>query len=423
MASSSSLSSSSASSSQSMQIDQSTHQATKRKTTETSGKSTQYTLPMPNMQSPVLFSCVDKRIDGDPNSPTFRICIERASQQNIPYTVGWLGAKSTPSTQKDLTVLFFDGNQLYSCLTQTRDLSKVSDSWMFTALQKKILQSAQVTQAVFFATVYPGNTQFRPLPSVNIANLLGNPFPQNALPTYFRAVAHATDRSSQAASSATSLSSVEAADWYAAGNHYYHGANGMEKNSETAAFWWIKGANKRHADCSFGLACYFLDKFLDPDQHAKSKTNLKHSIDWLKEAAKQGHLKATHELAARYLENKAMSDDPTLEQRQLRGASWLIHAAKKENPEENPKSGFKAVTVLLPLAHEGNARAQYGLGLAYVDPTVHIIPLIGLLDASSSRLDQAIFWLEKAAAQGHPEATALLATAKEKRAKELQEHP
>lgn len=532
MTSCSSASSSSASSShsQSMQID-SPAQGQKRsgdpKASESSEKIArlaQYTLS-PNIASSVNFNFLDEPIGV--NGPTFRTCIEQASQQNMPYTIGWLiGPKLTApmnqesmvsmdqepvapmnqefripmeqdlmfpmaqepidpmnqeltfSMEHDFTVpmdqqpiiapmhqeltvpmehepvVLFDGMRLYSCLSRKENLSELPDIWDFTPAQKEILQSAQVTQTVFFATIYPGNTQFRPLPLVTVASLAEPKLRQNSLPTYFRATAPVTDCPNQAASSATSLSSDKANDWYATGNRYYQGANGMEADSEIAAFWWEKGARALHAGCSFGLACYFSDKVLVPKESAAKEANRKKSLEWLDRAAHQGHLKAMYELAANYLENRTVPEEetltpgqrqlkafgwlykaayqdhlpsmhrlaacylenlalpegetPTLEERQLKGAGWLLKAAKREGP--NSETAYKAIANwLLPLANRGNADAQYNLAAAYADPKFHTVPVMIQVDDPSLRLSQVTLWLKKAAAQNQPEAMALLA--------------
>lgn len=105
---------------------------------------------------------------------------------------------------------------------------------------------------------------------------------------------------------------------------------------------------------------------------------------WLETAAKQGHLEAQYLLSEQYRSDLVEESDLDA----VGGDDLALHYAR---------DNAKAAQWLCKAAQGGLPQAQYALAEAY--SFGHIVPL----DQDQNRL-----WLEKAAASGHPDATAQL---------------
>jgi len=149
----------------------------------------------------------------------------------------------------------------------------------------------------------------------------------------------------------------------------------------------------------------------------QKKKDIKNAISWYKKAANKGHLQAQTTLGSLYIEGKEVERDPKL------AAKYLLMQSKtqqtlssKKLPEATPKKKskkkekakptdyekgvaaykkkdyFGALKLLLPLGDKGNNEADFMIGKL-------------LLDKNAGPINpmKAVFWLKRAADNGHLE--------------------
>lgn len=136
------------------------------------------------------------------------------------------------------------------------------------------------------------------------------------------------------------------------------------------------------------------------------------ATEWLRKAAEQGVSKAQYKLAMRYYSETGVKRD-------VQAAShWLLKAADNGFPQAqydvgllawDGNEGFTknralAVVMYRNSATQGNPKAQYNLGVLYANG-----------DEVPKDTNQAFSWINKAAAQGFPQAVAALALMQKER--------
>ena len=146
----------------------------------------------------------------------------------------------------------------------------------------------------------------------------------------------------------------------------------------------------------------------------QKKKDIKNAINWYKKAAKKGHLQAQTTLGSLYIHGKEVERDPKLAAKYLLmqsknlQAKQLPDAAPKKKSKKDKKVGptdyekgvaaykkkdyFGALKFLLPLGDKGNNKADFMIGKV-------------LLDKNAGPVDpmKAVFWLKRAADNGHLE--------------------
>jgi len=179
------------------------------------------------------------------------------------------------------------------------------------------------------------------------------------------------------------------------GSDIYKGS-GIPQDYRQAATWFRKAAEQGYADAQYGLGVAY-DK-----GHGVAKDS-KQAVSWFRKAAEQGNASGQVSLGLMYYNGQGVPKDIVLAYAFFKlaaktGESTAVAArdlaANEMTPEqinEGEEVAYRqAATWLRKAAEQGNADAQYGLGVAYDK---------GHGVAQDSR--QAANWFRKAAEQGN----------------------
>lgn len=348
----------------------------------------------PSRDHPTTVTVFSQKVVGPiPKSLAQRIT--DAFADKIPYILSWVMIREKGS--KEYTLTLFDGANLHECFARSLENSKLPEP----------MKNAE---EFFFAAIYPGETEFRPLPT-QTKDILRKTASNTRLSIYCPTLSPST-------------SSNPSDGCYLLGNLYYRGdeKGGVEKDLKLAEFWWKKDADEKCPDCSFALAHYH-----------RLAGRKEEGIKFLKQAADLGNEKAicefdTH-LDACSESGRGIPYYLNRDQRNLSQASQLLTAAKRQMKRGlNPivGSAYEAVKLLVSVAEKGDAEAEYQLGLTYMDENIGYTPILirreniarwrtgenlpikkegkwtfALTEDFSWKQEEAIFWLTRATSRHH----------------------
>jgi len=167
--------------------------------------------------------------------------------------------------------------------------------------------------------------------------------------------------------------------------------NGVTKDMTHAVKWWHESARKGYPE-----AQYLLGKAMLQGQGIKK--NPTRAIYWLTKAAEQNNKDAQYLLGKMYYKGYAITKDKTIAQ------TWLSRAAEQGNPDAlnllniledsvnfTMKVYKESSTVLINRANNGDAQAQYELGIRYES---------GAWDVNQDN-SKALQWITRAAKNGN----------------------
>ena len=174
------------------------------------------------------------------------------------------------------------------------------------------------------------------------------------------------------------------------GLQYFTG-QGVPEDKAKAAEWFSKAAKQGDARAQFYMG------FSYESGQGVSEDNMK-AAEWYGKAAEQGDADAQYELGLLYSNGQGVPKDSLKAEKLLRKAAEqgnekakdYLAKVKKSEEEKKAREEKAAAERLRIKAEQGDANAQYELGLLW---------LKGLVP-----YDEAIEWFEKAAKQGHEEA-------------------
>lgn len=188
------------------------------------------------------------------------------------------------------------------------------------------------------------------------------------------------------------------------GDFYYYG-DAIEKNDKLAFEWWHKAAEQNHACSQYNLGISYITG------NGTTK-NLNQAFIWLERASDNGNADAKYLLATWYEEGEILKKDIDkaiqLYQEAADGGNWkskkiLKQYKLKENSnisDSNTTNFQKEIYRYLQLANNGNAEAQYKMGVYFENGDVLEIP--GWADKKGN--ENALKWYIQAAEQGLIEA-------------------
>ena len=186
-----------------------------------------------------------------------------------------------------------------------------------------------------------------------------------------------------------------------AGNHYaqlvlancYAEGKGVEKNPQQAVQWWQKSADGDNAKAQYHLGQAYLDGL-------GVKHDAKKAIDWLTLSAEAGNAHA------QYLIGKMYHEGYVVAQNHKFAKNWLSRAASNGHTDAINLLGiidtiyesgtivhYDSIDALKENANKGDPDAQYELGLHYKNGSYN--------DSHKPEVERALFWLNKAAANGN----------------------
>ncbi len=154
---------------------------------------------------------------------------------------------------------------------------------------------------------------------------------------------------------------------YRLGTMYLHG-NGIKSNTDTALQWFEKAAQQGHVKAALDLGV----------ELGFSQQRWGEARPWLEKAAAQGSAEAMSLLGSLYRNGQGVQQDLG------KAAEWFDRAIRKGHSD--------TVDRLLALVDEGNAEAQYRLGMLFLDGVDNII---------GQNIDEALKWIDKAKQQGY----------------------
>lgn len=174
---------------------------------------------------------------------------------------------------------------------------------------------------------------------------------------------------------------------------------GTKKDPAHAVYWWRKAALNNNPVAQYKLGKAYLNG-------TGTRKNPSKAIHWLTKSAEQGNNDARYLIGKMYYEGYAVAQDKEL------GRHWLDKAAEQGQIDAinflaavdkiihyTTMVHQQSADVLLAQAKNGNAQAQYELGLRYEN---------GAYDVDQDN-KQALYWLTKAAENGNRNAMHALA--------------
>ena len=167
----------------------------------------------------------------------------------------------------------------------------------------------------------------------------------------------------------------EAEEFYNTGEDYFYRRNGKIKKYEEAVKWYRKAVELGHTHAQYSLGyCYYWGKGVEKDEEE--------AIKWYRKAAEQGDADAQYELGDYYGNVWSLIFDDNESCRN-----------RRYDAKEAAKWYRKAAEQYLKAAEQGNAEAQYSLGVCY---------LLG--NGVGIDRELAFEWFLKAAEQGNASA-------------------
>jgi len=178
---------------------------------------------------------------------------------------------------------------------------------------------------------------------------------------------------------------------YKLGQIYYDG-EGIDRNDEEAAQWFLKAAQQEHAEAQYILGTMY-EKGTGVEQSAQE------AFRWFSKAAAQGHARALVILDSgkwsAYMPMRVEGGEPLPHQgpREIVEEPVIVHEAPASHADPAPKAPLSQLDKYLAKAEKGDVDAQYNLGIMFYHG-----------EGVEKDLDQAILWFHMAADQDDADA-------------------
>ena len=187
-------------------------------------------------------------------------------------------------------------------------------------------------------------------------------------------------------------SSLDASAQYNMGQMYYFG-RGVERDYVKAMEWYLRAAEKGHADAQYNIGCMYSNGLGVERDYVKA-------MEWYLKAAEKSDADAQNNIGYMYHHGLGVERD------YAKAMEWYLRAAEKGNAVAQNNIGYmyhyghgverdyaKAMEWYLKAAENGNSSAQNHIGELYEN---------GL--GVEQNLPEALKWYQQAANNGHSQA-------------------